>query len=55
MFLLINSENVSAQIDPHQAVLEEYTNADGIHINYNASIKLLLVKIGSDRTLCIRT
>jgi hypothetical protein len=36
MFLLINLQHVSAQIG-HQAILEEYTNGNGLHINYSAS------------------
>jgi hypothetical protein len=40
----------SAQTGHHQMVLEENTNGDGLHINSNASIKLLLVKIGWDPT-----
>jgi hypothetical protein len=48
MFLLINSQHVSAQIGHHQVILEEYTNGDAIFINYSASVKCLLVKIGSD-------
>jgi hypothetical protein len=30
-------------------ILEEYTNGDGIHTNYNASIKLYLAKVGLTR------
>jgi hypothetical protein len=40
LFSLINSQDVAAQIGHHQGILEEYTNWDGIHINYSASIKL---------------
>jgi hypothetical protein len=39
MFLLISSQDVAAQIGHHQAIHEEYTNGDGIFINYNASVK----------------
>jgi hypothetical protein len=48
LFLLINSRYISAQIGHHKAILEEYTDGDGIFINYNARVKLLLVKIMSD-------
>lgn len=34
MFILISSENVTAKIGHLQAILEEYTNRDGLHINY---------------------
>jgi hypothetical protein len=34
MFLLINSQRVSAQIGHHQIIPEEYTNGNGICINY---------------------
>jgi hypothetical protein len=47
MFLLISSQHVSVQIGNHQVILEEYTNDDGIHINYIATIDFLLVKIWS--------
>jgi hypothetical protein len=36
MFLLINSQHVSAQTGHYQMVLEGYTNSNRIHINYNA-------------------
>jgi hypothetical protein len=32
----------------HHLILWEYTNDGGLHINYNVSIKFLLVQIGSD-------
>jgi hypothetical protein len=48
MFLLINSQHISAQIGHRQAILEEYTNDDGQRINYNSSITFLLFKIVSD-------
>jgi hypothetical protein len=35
--LLINSQHVSVQTDQNQASLE-YTNGDGMHINYNATV-----------------
>jgi hypothetical protein len=50
MFLLTNSQHVSAQIGHHQVVLEEYINGDGIHTTNNASVHFLLVKIESDAT-----
>jgi hypothetical protein len=50
MLLLIDSKHVSSQIGHHQVILEEYTNGGGIFINYIASVKFLLVKIGSDST-----
>jgi hypothetical protein len=34
IFLLINSQHVSAQTCHYQMVLEEYTNSNRIHINY---------------------
>jgi hypothetical protein len=46
------SQHVSAHIDHHRVIIEEYTNGDGIHINYNDSITLLLVKIESHPTHC---
>jgi hypothetical protein len=42
VLLLINSLHVSAQIGHHQAILEEYTNDDGLHINYDASSNFYL-------------
>jgi hypothetical protein len=53
MFLLFNSQHVSAEIGHHQAILEGYTNFDGVHMNYNASIQFVLVKIGLDPTLIL--
>jgi hypothetical protein len=50
MFLFISSQHVSDQTGHHQVMVEEYTNSDGIFINNNASVKFLLVKIGSDST-----
>jgi hypothetical protein len=50
MILLIHS-HVLAQIDHQQVNIEEYSNGDGIHMNCNASIQFLLVKIGSDLIL----
>jgi hypothetical protein len=32
MFLLINSQYISAQRGHHQVIIEEYINGDGIHI-----------------------
>jgi hypothetical protein len=37
MFLLLSSQHVSAQIGHHQAILEENTDGDGVHVNYNAT------------------
>jgi hypothetical protein len=45
MFLLLNSQPVSAQIGHRQAIVEEYTNDDGIHINYNAIRRAFLEDI----------
>jgi hypothetical protein len=41
VYLLFKSQHVSAQIGGHhhQMILEKYKNRDGIHVNYNASIK----------------
>jgi hypothetical protein len=50
IFILMNSQNVSAQMGHHQVIVEKYTNGDGIHINNNANIKYLLLKILSDQT-----
>jgi hypothetical protein len=53
MLLLINSQHVSVQIGHHhQVILEEYTNGDGIHINYNATIKCMY-EMCSVTKLCI--
>jgi hypothetical protein len=49
MVLLISS-HVSAQIGHHHVILDEYTNGDGMPINYSAIVKILLLKIGSDPT-----
>jgi hypothetical protein len=46
MFLLIDLHHVSAQMDHHQVILEEYTNVETVSGNYSVSIKFLLVKIG---------
>jgi hypothetical protein len=40
MFLLIDSQHVSVQVDHRQLILEEYTNDN--EIDENASIKFLL-------------
>jgi hypothetical protein len=32
-------QHVSAQICHNQVILEKYTNGDGLHINYSATIK----------------
>jgi hypothetical protein len=37
MFLLFNSQHVLAQIGHHQAILEENTDGDKVHVNYNAT------------------
>jgi aspartate ammonia-lyase len=50
ILLLINSQHVSVQKGQHQVIVEEYKNGDGTHMNYNASITFLLVKIASDPT-----
>jgi hypothetical protein len=42
----MNSQHVSAQISCHQAILEEYENGDGIHINYYATKKILRIRFG---------
>jgi hypothetical protein len=39
VFLLIYSQHALAQIGHRHVIFEEYTNGDGIHISYNASIK----------------
>jgi hypothetical protein len=49
--LLIHSRHILAQIGHQQVILQEYSNCDGIHMYCNASLKFLLVKIGSDPTL----
>jgi hypothetical protein len=41
MFLVYDSLKFFGQIGLHQLNLEEYTNDDGIHINYNASIRFV--------------
>lgn len=46
ILLLINSQHISAQIGHDHVILEEYTNDDEIHVNYNANIKFFLVKLG---------
>jgi hypothetical protein len=38
MFLLINSQHVLVQSGSHQASLEENTEGDVVHVNYNATI-----------------
>jgi hypothetical protein len=35
--LVINSQHVSTQIRHRQVILEEYTNGDGIYINYKTN------------------
>jgi hypothetical protein len=50
MLLLISSQNILAKIGHHQVIIVEYTNDEGIHINYNASIKCLLVETVLDQT-----
>jgi hypothetical protein len=37
MFLLFNSQHVSAQTGHHQAILVENTDGDKAHVNYNAT------------------
>jgi hypothetical protein len=48
--VFINPQQFSAQTGHHPMIIDEYANGDGIHINYIASIKFLLVKIGLDPT-----
>jgi hypothetical protein len=42
MFLLIQLQHVSAQLDHRQLVLDNYTNDDGILQNYKDNVNLLV-------------
>jgi hypothetical protein len=51
MFLLFGLQHVLAQVTCGQAILEEYTNGDGIHLKCSA-VYSLRTETGLSPTLC---